>query len=77
MTGSDSFITIAPPRRLKKHAHELRLLAKCSPHQRKAFLRHADPSLITSLCECVSNVVKGNVPVSKLQGLGYRVTRNI
>ncbi|KAJ8050804.1 hypothetical protein HOLleu_04142 [Holothuria leucospilota] len=58
---------MAPPRRLKKHAHELRFLAKCSPHQRKALLRQADPSLITSLCECVSNVVKGNVPVSKPQ----------
>ncbi|KAJ8018951.1 hypothetical protein HOLleu_42761 [Holothuria leucospilota] len=58
---------MAPPRRLKKHAHELRFLAKCSPHQRKALLRHADESLITSLCECVSNVVKGNVPVSKAQ----------
>ncbi|KAJ8027017.1 hypothetical protein HOLleu_32029 [Holothuria leucospilota] len=34
----------------------------------KLFLRHADESLITSLCECVPfNVVKGNVPVSKAQ----------
>ncbi|KAJ8031118.1 hypothetical protein HOLleu_27739 [Holothuria leucospilota] len=58
---------MAPPRRLKKHAHELRFLSKCSPRERKAFLQHADQSLITSICECVSNVVKGNVPVSKAQ----------
>ena len=34
---------------------------------KKAFLRHADPKLVTSLCECAANVVKGNVPLSRAQ----------
>lgn len=53
------------PRRLKKHADEIRFLSKCSSRQRKAFLQNANPSLITALCECASNIVKGNVPMSK------------
>lgn len=59
---------MAPPScRLRNHAREIDFLSKCSPKQRKAFLQHADPQLIKSLCECAANVVKGNVPLSRVQ----------
>lgn len=61
-------IEMAPAlKRLKQHAKEIEFLSKCSPKQRKAILLHADPNLVTSLCECASNVVKGNVPLSRFQ----------
>ncbi|KAJ8018922.1 hypothetical protein HOLleu_42813 [Holothuria leucospilota] len=54
-------------RRLKNHAQEIQFLSKCSPRQRKAFLKHADPKLVISLCECASNIVKGIVPLYRTQ----------
>ncbi|KAJ8028057.1 hypothetical protein HOLleu_30184 [Holothuria leucospilota] len=54
-------------RRLRNHAGEIEFLSKCSPRQRKAFLKHAYPELVASLCECASNVLKGNVPLSRAQ----------
>ena len=51
--------------RLRKNHDFLKLLAKCTPAQRKAILRTADDSLVKTICECVLNVLKETVPVSK------------
>ena len=51
--------------RLRKNHDFLKLLAKCTPAQRKAILKVADDSLVRSICECVLNVLKETVPVSK------------
>ncbi|KAL9973270.1 hypothetical protein ACROYT_G019700 [Oculina patagonica] len=51
--------------RLRKNHDFLKLLAKCTPAQRKAILKVADDSLVRSICECVFNVLKETVPVSK------------
>lgn len=52
---------------VKTHVPELRVLAKCTPRQRKAFLEHATKTLITCLSECCSNTLKGNVPLTASQ----------
>ncbi|CAH3174765.1 unnamed protein product, partial [Porites lobata] len=41
------------------------LLVKCTPAQRKAILKAADDALVKTICECVFNVLKETVPVSK------------
>ena len=51
--------------RLRKNHDFLKLLAKCTPAQRKAILKVADNALVRTICECVLNVLKGTVPVSK------------
>ena len=51
--------------RLRKNHDFLKLLAKCTPAQRKAILKTADDALVRTICECVLNVLKGTVPVSK------------
>ena len=53
--------------RVKNHLPELRVLAKCPPALRKAFLKHAKKELITCLSECCSNTLKGNVPLTPAQ----------
>jgi len=52
--------------RLKKNHDFLKLLAKCTPAQRKGILKVADGSLVRTICKCVLNVLKETVPESKL-----------
>ena len=51
--------------RLRKNHDFLKLLAKCTPAQRKAILKVADEALVRTICECILNVLKETVPVSK------------
>ena len=51
--------------RLRKSHDFLKLLAKCTPVQRKAILKVADDALVRTICECVLNVLKEALPVSK------------
>lgn len=50
---------------LRRNHDFLKLLAKCTPAQRKAILKVADDALMKTICECVLNVLKETVPVSK------------
>ena len=52
-------------KRVKKNAETLRFLAHCTPKQRKLLLESADKELVTTICECTMNVLKGNVPITK------------
>ena len=51
--------------RPRKNDDFLKLLAKCTPAQRRAILKVADDALVTTICECILNVLKKTVPVSK------------
>ena len=51
--------------RLRKNRDFLKLLVKCTPAQRKAILKVADDALVRTICECILNVLKETVPVSK------------
>ena len=52
-------------KRLRKNHDFLKVLAKCTPAQRKAVLKVADDSLVRRICQCVLNVLNETVPVSK------------
>ncbi|XP_038076220.1 uncharacterized protein LOC119744384 [Patiria miniata] len=54
-------------RRLKDNIHALHILSKSSSKRRKAILKNADKELVTCLCECALNVLKGRVPLSPSQ----------
>lgn len=49
----------------KQHVEHLKLLAKSKT--KKTILRKCPNSLIKAVCECVLNVLKGNVPLNKHQ----------
>jgi hypothetical protein len=53
--------------RLKKQANELVYLQKARPCIRNHFITKADRSLVDCLCECADNMLRGNVPLTKLQ----------
>lgn len=56
---------LAMAQRLRKNHDFLKLLLKCTPAQRKAILKVADEALVRTICECILNVLKETVPVSK------------
>lgn len=47
----------------KKHADILRALQHFSAKERVAFFRAANAKLVRCVCECVFNVLCGNVPI--------------
>ena len=50
---------------LRKNHDFLKVLVKCTPTQHKAILKVADDTLVRTICECILNVLKETVPVSK------------
>ncbi len=50
---------------IKKHIKLLKFLKKAKPDERKVLLQTAENSLIFCLCECIKNVLNGNVNLSK------------
>lgn len=51
-------------RRIKTHAVLLKTLAHCTAKQRRALLKTADKGLIDAICECIVNVINGNIKIS-------------
>lgn len=51
-------------KRIKKHLELLKILKKAKPAQRKALLESADNSLIFCICECIDNIIRGNVKLT-------------
>jgi hypothetical protein len=49
--------------RLKRNIDYIRVLAKSKPKQRKAIINTADKDLIICLCECILNLLSGNIEV--------------
>ncbi len=52
---------------VKTNASTLTFLCNATPQQRKALLKTADKKLVRCICECVYNILHGNVPLSKKQ----------
>ena len=53
--------------RLKKHASDIVYLQKARPCIHNYLKTKADRSLVDCLCECADNILRGNVPLTKLQ----------
>ncbi len=50
--------------RLKRNIDYIKILSKATPKQCKAIIQTADADLILCLCECVLNLLEGNIKVS-------------
>ena len=55
------------PSYLEKHCKDLQCLCLASPSKRKALIEKANKSLIYSICECIQNILNGNVVLTKSQ----------
>jgi hypothetical protein len=43
----------------------LKILFNAKPALRNALLKHADKDLVCTICECVFNILRGNVPLEE------------
>jgi hypothetical protein len=49
---------------MKDNLPYLHVLIKSKPKLRKLLIEHGPPSLITSICECALNLLKGVIPLT-------------
>ena len=56
----------------KKHAEILCALRHFNAKERVAFFRAADPKLVRCVCECIFNVLCGNVPIQSKQKTNFK-----
>ena len=54
-------------KRITQHAPLLRHLSKAKPNMIKAVIKTGDKDLINVFCECALNVLRGVVPLTKVQ----------
>ena len=52
---------------MKDNLPYLQVLVKCRPKVRKLLIEHGPTDLITSICECSLNVLKGVIPLTLSQ----------
>ena len=58
---------------IKSNTHDvLKVVGQSKPKLRKAILEHCDNDLIQIICDCVYNVVKGNIP-----GINKKVVKKL
>ena len=48
---------------MKKHLDFLNLLSKTHPFQQRALLETDEPDQVCAICECIYNIMHGNIPV--------------
>ena len=50
--------------RMKRNADFIKTLHSCSKKDQKVLLKRAKPDLINAICDCLTNIVYGKVPIS-------------
>lgn len=53
--------------RLRKHSSVLRVLKTAKPSIVRRIIKNGSNDLLSVLCECCHNVIKGNVPLTHFQ----------
>lgn len=49
--------------RIRKNIHYLKVLHKSKPSVRKAIIENSNKELVDTICECLHNILKGNVRI--------------
>ena len=62
-----SHIIITMSKRMKGNLPYLQILAKCRPKVRNVLLEHGTANLVTCICECSLNLLKGVIPLTPSQ----------
>ena len=52
---------------MKENLSYLQVLAKCKPKIRKVIVEHGPAEVLTCVCECCYNLLKGTVPLTSTQ----------
>jgi adenylate kinase len=51
--------------KIKKNLKYLNVVASPNSHMRNAIIKSADKELICTICECIQNVINGNVKIDE------------
>lgn len=64
-------------KRIQKHYDILKVLSTCKKCIRNNIISKADSELINTICECVYNLLKGNIKLSEVQFKNLKPFRHI
>ena len=64
-------------KRLRSNYHALHVLKGAAPKLRKAIILNGGKQLVNSICECVLNVLNGNVKLSECVKRKLRKHKNV
>lgn len=62
---------------VKKHLSLLKLLKEAHPDLRYNLVRYSDLDFINTICECIHNTLKGNIPLKKQEVSKLRKFKNV
>ena len=62
---------------MKRNAGMIKTLHSCSKKDQKRILENAKPDLINAICDCITNVVYGKVPISSQQKSQLRKKKKV
>ena len=48
---------------MQKHLDFLNVLSKTQPFQQRALLETAESDQVCAICECIYNIMHGNIPI--------------
>lgn len=51
--------------RMIKNIDVLKALCHCNKEEQKDFIKAAKPEVIHAVCDCITNVLHGNIPISR------------
>lgn len=54
-------------KRLRRNVSELKMLNKASNKMKNKMIQEASKDTIAALCDCASNIIRGNVPLTTKQ----------
>ena len=63
--------------RMKRNAHLIKALHSCSKSDRKRMLGKAKPDLINAICDCLTNIVYGKIPINAKLKTQLRRKKNV
>ena len=61
------WLVVKMSNRLKKHIPVLKVLHKAKDKERKRIINSGNKELVLCLCECIVNILNGNVPTTSEQ----------
>ena len=54
-------------KRIVKNLDLLKALNQCNTSEQKQLLKTARPELVNAICDCVHNILQGNIPITQHQ----------
>ena len=64
-------------KRMLKNSNWLKALLCCSKSEKEQLIKVAKPETINSICDCIKNILNGNIPLSESENNKLKAKKNV